>query len=395
MPPELPKPNESRSESRNTSEDLFELEPTTFELPITFLDRRRAEELILDCDEAQADQMRLNALATLVASQYCQYIGLVPDLGRSTLWNTTDFARFNLTSLTDRNDIADLTLEDGRCLECRPYGEGDSAVFVPRSTWGKRSGFLAIKISEDLTWAKIVGFLTIVDREFIPIDRWSDLNAFFETLLSAPVEQELPLEEGFNRLDDWFSGVMRSGWSTLADIQAQLGLQPPELMPSFRSVNLSSETITNDAKPVTKVQAKRLEFPVIIDGKASQEGRIYREHEPDLNIQFRGFYDHPNDDLPPNESQASETIQLGLLVTARTLNEGLREVLLKILPPADGNPLPIALTVSLLDASGEVISQAKPKGKDFFGFRLAVELGERFGICVALGQTEYTEYFVG
>lgn len=399
MPPELPKPNESRSESRNASEDLFELEPTTFELPITFLDRRRAEELILNCDEAQADQIRLNALATLVAAQYCQYIGLVPDLGHSSLWNTADFSQFNLTSSTDRHDIADLTLEDGRCFECRPYGEGESAVFVPRSTWGKRAGFLAIEIAEDLTWAKISGFSKTVDREFIPIAFWSDLNAFFETVFSEPVEQESPLEVELNHLDDWFSGVMRSGWSTLADIQAQLGLYSSELIPSYRSVDPDLETITNDAKNVVNVQAKRLEFPVIVDDLASQEDHIYHEYEPDLTIQFRGVYDHPNDhsleDRPPDTSLTSETIQLGLLVKTRTLNEGLREVLLKILPPADGNPLPSALTVSLLDASGKVISQAKPKGKDFFGFRLAVELGEHFGICVALGQTEYTEYFVG
>jgi len=396
MPSESPAPNESRSEFHCVSHDLSDLELTQFELPITFLDRRRAEELILGCDPSQTNQIRLNALATLVVAEYCQYIGLVPDLSQSTLWQTAEFVPFDRTHSADRHNIADLIFEDGRSLECRPYWEGESEVFIPRSTWATRDGFLAIEISKDLSQAKIIGFLPVVNHERIPLNGWSDLNAFFEAFLPMTIEEASPRTEPLNRLDDWFADVMRSGWSTLAEVQAQLGFQTSELMPSFRS----GSPDFGMASPV-KLQAKLLKFPAIVEGKTDRQPRLEPGSESGSQTPFRGIVDSSpstvdrfNYSAYTDEPLALETIQLGLLVKTRTLNEGLREVLLQILPPTNGQALPAALTVSLLDASGEVINHAKPKGNDSFGFRLALELGERCGICVALGQTEYTEYFL-
>jgi hypothetical protein len=395
MSPELPKNNDLRSESRDMNSGFFDSEPTTFELPITFLDRNRAAELTLNCDrEDQAEQLYLNALATLAVAQYCKYVGLVPNLDRSQLWNTIDFSQFSAQEIRDYHNIADLTLADGRCLECRPYWAGQSEVFVPHASWRKRDGFLAIEISEELDQAKITGFLTSVSREFIPVTEWSDLKAFFEVLLPTPETETSPAEIGTNRLDDWFSGLMRSGWQALSEIETQLGWSQPEFTPSFRSPRDQSDNAeqasgqgARQASEDTLVQAKLLKFPDIAEIETDHD-RQPGTHEP--------IPTNPNPvrtSIDPAPATAS--ILLGLCVKTRKLREGLREVWLQVVPPANCQTLPKALTLSLLDASGDVINHAKPKGGDSFGFRLAVELGEHFSIRIALGGTEYTEHFLG
>ncbi len=392
MSPELPKNNDLRSKSRDMKSGFFDSEPTTFELPITFLDRNRAAELTLNCErEEQAEELYLNALATLAVAQYCKYVRLVPDLGRSQLWDTTNSMRFNGQGLSDRKDIADLVLEDGRCLECRPYWAGQAEVFIPHSSWGKRDGFLAIEISEELDQAHITGFLKSVDREFIPVAEWSDLNAFFEVLLAAPNTQPSSLERSTNRLDDWFSGLMRSGWQALSEIETQLGWPSPELMPSFRSARIHAEDIGQSSEQALEVQAKLLEFPDVTEMNGENDRDRQHKREPDTNRVMQT--NHERSPLDPAPAPAS--ILLGLCVKTRKLREGLREVWLQVVPSADCETLPKTLTLSLLDASGDVINHAKPKGGDSFGFRLAVELGERFSVRIALGGTEYTEHFLG
>jgi len=375
-------------------EDPHDREPLIFELPISFLDRQRVETLLLDSDDnAQTERTRFNALATLAIAQYCKYIGLVPDFDRSQLWSTRDFSR------ADLEDVADLPLDNGRTLECRPYRTGESIVFVPRSVWPDRDGFLAVGISEDLRRATISGFLRTIDRESIPLDRWADLNLFLDTLLATPQEDASPeppsalspeapsasspnavpplpakpdpkpdpsTARRVNQLDDWFSDVMESGWLTLAELKARLGFQAPEL--SFRGGALQENASGYATR--TLARAKLLEFPAapVRESAAASPTASHTDDRP---------------------------LQIGFSVRTTTLDTGIREVSCQIVPAADCDALPTALTLSLLDEAGDVLNRANPKGSDSFGFRLTLERGERFSVRIALAETEYTEHFVG
>ena len=162
---------------------------------------------------------------------------------------------------------------------------------------------------------------------------------------------------------------------TLEDIKARLGL---ELMPSLQLGARSFEAMSDISENSFVAQAKLLEFPAHLESRTVENARLCENYEPSLQV--RGCV---------------EAVRLALLVRARELDECVREILLQVIPFADAEDFPETFTFSLLDDSGKVLNEAKPKGNDSFGFRLSVEMGERFGVRIAFGQTEYFEYFVG
>ena len=124
----------------------------------------------------------LNTLAVRAMSTYLGWLGIPTDLQKSDCWQAGLRVIF---------DVADIVLPGVGKLECRPVLPEETKMTLSLTTEGARLAYVAVRVSEDLKEAKLLGFIRASDAvdgiEEIPLEQLKPLEGFAR----LPVSQTL------------------------------------------------------------------------------------------------------------------------------------------------------------------------------------------------------------
>ena len=220
-------------------------------------------------------------------------------------------------------------------LECRPVLPGEETCQVPLEVWPNRLGYLAVWLSPDLSEAKLLGLLPTVDREFVPLTQLQSLAVCLQHL-RPPVQ-----------LRQWLDNIFEAGWETANSL-----LLPGQTEPAFqfRSARaLASKSFDRYLGTI----ARRKTLDLELSGK-----------QVELFVRLK----------PPIEEEMDVAVEL------------------RVQEPQ--SYLPGGLQLEILDGTGIAVMRAEARHSQTLQMEFSGELGEHFGIKVALGDVSLTEAFL-
>lgn len=249
--------------------------PLTLTMPVTLLAHERAQ--IRHRQQTlphKARQIYLNTLAITVVSDYLNALGIDTDLEQS------ESANLVLQTLAD---TAALQVTDWGQLECRPVLPNEQHCPVPPEVWGDsasadvsvRRGYVAVQFNQELTEANLVGYLSVVAEEQVPLSAFAPI----ETLLDAISETPQPLSQ-------WFNNVVAKGWEA-AEYLFKGSAQPTF---AFRSVRNTPSQNVQRGKWIHLERAQD-QIALLIE--------LAKTPEPDLDISVQVYPER--DRILPND----------------------------------------------------------------------------------------------
>lgn len=326
---------------------------TPFFIPLRLSDEAHyyAKKFAAEQDTPEkAKRVYLNTLAVCAVHSYLQWMEFETDITQGDCWNPV-VRRFH--------DVADLVLPNLGKLECRPVLPGATVISLPVEVREDRLGYVAVGFEEQLDRVKLLGFVPLVGADnpsgTIPIARLESFDSLIECLEELEANPAVaPPDRVLVDLSQWLQGVFQAGWQS---VEALLGGPEPEPALAFRSRSEGEEDFTDAVK----------------------RGRLI-----DLGMDLAGHSIALVAALLP---ESSEKINIRLRVY-----------------PMDGETyLPEGLTLTLLDESGEPISdeetgtpwQVRAREVDnWIQWPLYGEPGDRFWVKISLGDASVTEEFV-
>jgi hypothetical protein len=288
-------------------------------------------------DGQQAERVYLNTLAVYAVHEYLQEQGIATDLAMGDSWDPV---------MQTCLDVADLVMPDGGRLECRPVLPDAKVLSIPPETWENRIGYVAVELDGELEEATLLGFVSNVAGEEVPIDELlslEELPAYLERVKGSRLGREP------THLSQWLQHQVEATWQILE----KLVPPPVELAFSFRNASrLGSE-----------------------GSEAANEG-VTRGKTLDLALQ-------------QGEDHAV------LLVNLQPAEAPEMDISIRLCAVKDQGYLPVDLQMRVLSDRGETMMQAKTEEtSECLEFQFSGELGERFSLQVELGEVRLTEEFV-
>lgn len=311
----------------------------TFTGPISPAARRRAEQLCRQqATPEKGEQVRLNTLSVSFVNSYLQCMGFEPDLSASDSWNPVQQTLM---------DVADLSLKSLGFLECRPVVGDLQFVYVPPEVQSNRIGYVVVQISISFREATLLGFVTQVQTEFLPISQLqplSNLLEYLEDLTSVNkgeiAPQLLTRNKSLIKLKQWLKDIFDADWQEVENI---LGTQTTALALSLRSGN-----------NVFVSRGKLIELGKGTDGQS-----------------------------------------VVIVVPLSPENEQSMDIIVEVHPTTGQTYLPPNLQLTVLDFEGVAIMEAQARSSNKnIQLQFNGEPGERFSVKVALGDISVIEDFV-
>lgn len=283
---------------------------------------------------AKGKQVYLNTLAVYAVRTYLNWLSVPADLSGSDCWHRGLRAMF---------DVADLVVPGVGKLECRPILPDDQEMLVLPRAEGKRLGYVAVRLSEDLQQAELLGFIPAKS-----LDR-RDIEAI-------PLNQIQPLEDAIQalhvvNLKSWLEQIFTEEW-----------------LPPMQVIGLASLKVSSEAM-------RHLEEPTESDHMPS---RSHSVNSSEISVS-RG----------KSLQFADSDEAIAIVLTLTNNPEGESNIQAKFLPGGDLTVLPQGLEVLLLDAAGNVHAKATAQEEDTrIQIAFGVGSGEEFSLQLTLnGQT--------
>ncbi len=319
-----------------------------FQVPLTRLAHQEAQQFYYEHKNPQkAKQVYLNCLAVYAVEYYLKCLGIQTNKQQSD--------SFQLIPQTLSN-IADLELEEGKKIECRPVLPNQNTCLIPAETWEDRLGYVAVQLNKALTQATLIGFLETVncqEDEEVLLSKFEPMNKLIEKVTSLenstsptrekPAIFQLTPSSPIMQITQWLQEETQQEWQKLKTL-----INPQLLEVAVRSgQNLS---MLNEAKWVElgkPIQLTALSEPLIL-GIAFQT-----MEQSELNISV---------ELYPN------------------LNE---------------KYLPTGLEMQILDENQQLAMQAMTKENNpYLRFSLLAELGDRFSAKITFKEVSFVQEFM-
>lgn len=285
---------------------------------------------------AQAKQTYLNTLAVCAVNFYLNCLSVETNLSDSDSFNPL-MLRFM--------DVADVLLPKLGQLECRPVLPNAQSVEIPPDVLEDRLGYVAVRLTESLTEAVILGFTTTASAS-IPLTELRSLEEFPAYLhqLQQDREQSQASSDSLSatQLSNWFQGVIEAGWQTVDNLI-----------------------------DVNSVQ------PVAVRNGGQTKSKIKRAKAIDLGVQLG--------DTP---------VVLALVLTI--LPESAVNILVQIYPGKDSPYLPRDLRLKMLSESGKILQETVSSSLNNYAQlrRFSGHQGDHFSIEITLNEVTFTESFV-
>ncbi len=316
----------------------------TFTMPLTLkvhqiADRFRQQQT----DINKRKQVYLNTLAVQTVRSYLDWLGIETELEASDSWNRVAQA------LTD---TADLIVTNKGKLECRPVLPSEQTCRIPLEVMLDRIGYVAVQFNQQLSEARLLGFVPSVNVPELPLDQLHSLDDLLEHL--EPSEQDEVVQTPV-KLGQWLQDVVETGWQTVEEL---LGL---------------SEPIWNGGQPQLGWNMRSAESEQIIPPEV--EFLTTRGQLIDLGT-------------------VVENEQVGLFIGVMPTNTSKLEIWVQVRPTGSQTHLPQELEVMVLDETGVAAMQVESRGTEFIQLKFSALPGERFGIKVVLNSINVTKNFV-
>lgn len=282
-------------------------------------------------DPAQGKQIYLNTLAVYAVRDYLSIFGIETELENSSSWDPIAQTLLDTGSLK----IAHL----GQ-VECRPVLPNTSDCHIPVDVWSDRLGYIPVQFDAQLEQCTLIGFLSRVSKETIPLTEFSQLETLFDVLEEGTIPSAITV------LSQWFDIVAQSGWQIVESL-----LETPQPAFSFRT---ESQKLTFESQiPDEETRGKLLDF---------------------------GIPEFDN--------------SLALLIGISPAQTATFNIRLKVIPLGDATHLPKDLDVSILDESGQGIMQAQTRESQTLELRFGGEVGDCFQVRLTLNDQSINEQFV-
>ncbi|NEP79037.1 MAG: DUF1822 family protein [Okeania sp. SIO3B3] len=228
-------------------------------------------------------------------------------------------------------DVADLPVKDWGKLECRPVLPNQKICHIPAESLAGRVGYVVVEIDEEINQAKLLGFANTAPEGWLDI---SQLNSLEQLIYQLPGGE--PIQSDMVNLLDWLKEKYDVGW------QAVQELLSPELRPAFRNVELKKQE-----------RAKLIDLGIELDDR-----------------------------------------RVVLIITVQEKDEKTVQVRSQVYPTGEAIVLPPNLKMSILTDTDKVFKEVTAKSNDeFIQYEFDAQLGDSFGIQVALGEASLTEKF--
>ena len=320
--------------------DFQNIENIAVALPITSDSRELARIFASQqTNEQKAAQIFLNTLAVLIVRNYLDLMGIPTNLSNCDSWNLV---------MRTCDDVADLDILNLGKLECRPIRSNDSSCHIPMEVWNSRLGYVIVKIDDSLKKAELLGFVSHVTTEDLAINDLRPIEALIDHLHDL---KELNVIPSLVNLGQWLNNIFTEGWEAV-------------------SILLNSEQLTS------AWDFRNTKLPPENDSILPEiNNSIRRAKLIDLGIQMGDR-------------------QVVLLVEITPEKSNSIAVILQVHPFPDEDYLPQALTLRVIESTGEVFMQAQARDRDnFIQLKFSGQIGERFSVNISFEDTELTEKF--
>jgi hypothetical protein len=301
-------------------------------LPITQAMIDRALRLARTQPPETAERAYRNAIAVLIARDYCALLGFEADLNRSD-------ALQPIVCLT--GDIADLPLVGIGTIECRLVDPEVDLCEIPLEATVDKAAYLAIALQPDSNFAHLFGFSPSLRSNRLQIDRLQSLDDFGSYLIGLREAQV----SAPTRIMQWFEDGFERGWQAAQVIAETITTEVDRAMGSPELAFRSAESIATP--PESRHATKTVQF------------------EPGGGV----------------------TLQVSL--TPHSLD--VLSVTVQILPLSPIEELPNGLQCAILDLDGHPVMQVEAQAGDQLQLEFDVDLGDVFSIRLTLGEVSVTE----
>ncbi|HEY9901594.1 MAG TPA: DUF1822 family protein [Candidatus Sericytochromatia bacterium] len=310
------------------------MEPLTFKVTLSVEAHLRAKQLIAHTSNPQkAKQVYLNALAVYAVNFYLQCLGFETEL------ENTDSSNPVMQTLLN---VADLPVKNLGKLECIPVLPDSQSCYVPPEVWEDRIGYVAVQLHESLREATLLGFVKEVTSSKLPLSLLKPLEDLPEHI--RQLKQRQPVEEQV-QLSQWLHNVFDVGWETLEAL-----FNPPQPQFRFRG---PLPTIT----PVRKNPESGI-----------KRGKLYSLEQVDE--------------------------QVALFVKLEPISSSKINIWVEVYPGGGKTFLPEDLKLMVLDKDEKAVMQAEARSTKSIKLKFSGEVGESFGVKIALGDVSFTENFL-
>lgn len=310
-------------------------DPLTFTVPLTLEAHRIAQQFYQrQSDPRKARQVYLNTLAVYAVNFYLGCLGIETALDASDSWNPV---------LQTLANLADLEVKGLGKLECRPVLPNERVCQLPPEVLEDRIGYVAVQFDRSLTEATLLGFVsTVVAEEFslAQLKLLEDLPEYLSQLAPPQSSQERI------QLSQWLQNTFDAAWEAVEAL-----FEPPQTEFAFRCRGAYLTKTSPLENSVSGVERGKL-----IDLERAGE-------------------------------------QVALFVGLKPLAESEMDISIAVYPTGGQIHLPQDLQLMVLDDRGESVMQAQARSTKNILLKFSGEIGERFGIKVALGDVSITEAF--
>ncbi len=286
----------------------------------------------------------LNTLAVYAVQTYLNWLELNTSLAEGDCWQP---------GLRAVLDVADLVLPGMGRLECRPVLPGETAMTLPLEAAQNRLGYVAVQFHEQLDAVDLLGFVRGVP--------FAEDDAPLEPM-TVPLSELLPLDSLLDVLHPDLAIVNLREW-LMGQFRHPEWRSPEAFVASHRTMRSGSRNATGSGFSV----------PPDIDAQINSVSRAKA-------IEFQAL-----------EKQVVLVVQVISITTEdNTLN-----VRLRLYPDASSDQLPRNLQITVLDETGAVIVDSRPKsGSGWTEVELCdCQPGDRFSVRIALGEDSKVEEF--
>ncbi|MGF1675513.1 MAG: DUF1822 family protein [Rivularia sp. (in: cyanobacteria)] len=299
-------------------------QPNYLRVPLGKDAHRYAEKFAGEQDSVEkGKQVYLNTLAVYAVNNYLKWLNIETALHQSDSWNWSIRTFF---------DIADLMLPNVGRIECRPVLPGEDAVILPQEVTQERIGYVAVRLTKQLDFVEILGFIPaaiIGQSEIIEVSRLRSLNVLIDTINQR---------KNLVNLCQWLEGIFNQDW------------QSPELVLAGNFRSAATITRQNTDSQISSISRAK----VINVGK-----------------------------------------QIVLLIQLTPTNSDLFDIRLRVYPAENAVYLPQNLQLTILDESGNACMKTQAEtANDWIQLEFSCQHEEKFIVEFKLGETTITEEFV-
>lgn len=176
------------------------LQTLTSQVPLSLKAHHTAKKIAVACHKKQA---YLNLLAIYAVDVFLNTQNIATDTAQGDSHNPALLKLIDFPEL-----VADLCLENGDRLECRPVLPGDSHLAIPPETQASRLVYLGVQLDDSLRRATILGFIeaATVRENRVPLSALRSLDEL-PSLLNRSQTRSV------TNLAAWLSGTLDAGWN--------------------------------------------------------------------------------------------------------------------------------------------------------------------------------------